>query len=433
MGSRCSSPRQRRTPSRSRPAQGPSGSSPTERPAPSATSSSSPSTRSEAIRPPAPGSRTASTFSARRAIRLLMARWYACGGLTRGPVMPCAAPGHPCGPLPLRRAPIDTTRPRPVALLALSTYECQQTDAGAGQPARSVAEPMPSTGGTPRRAPAGKPAHRWGGPHGAVAQEQDLEGGIARWSHPASSARSATACVVKPLPREEMTKSGIVLPDTVKEKPQEGEILAAGPGKMLDDGTARGDGRQGRRQGPLRQVRRDRVQGRGRRAPHREPEGHPRDRRGLTRPRRRAPGARVAPASIAPHTPRRNPNPWLSRSSSTTTRGAPSSAASTARRRGQGDDRAEGPERRPRQEVRLPDHHQRRRHDRSRHRARGPVREHGRAAPQGGRHQDRRRRRRRHDHRGRPRPGASSARASATSPPGPTRWSSSTASSAPSR
>ena len=43
--------------------------------------------------------------------------------------------------------------------------------------------------------------------------------------------------VVKPLPREEMTKSGIVLPDTVKEKPQEGEVLAAGPGKMLDDGT----------------------------------------------------------------------------------------------------------------------------------------------------------------------------------------------------
>jgi chaperonin GroES len=43
--------------------------------------------------------------------------------------------------------------------------------------------------------------------------------------------------VVKPTPREEMTKSGIVLPDTAKEKPQEGEVLAAGPGKMLDDGT----------------------------------------------------------------------------------------------------------------------------------------------------------------------------------------------------
>jgi chaperonin GroES len=41
--------------------------------------------------------------------------------------------------------------------------------------------------------------------------------------------------VVKPLPREEVTKSGIVLPDTVKEKPQEGEIVAAGPGRM-DEG-----------------------------------------------------------------------------------------------------------------------------------------------------------------------------------------------------
>lgn len=42
--------------------------------------------------------------------------------------------------------------------------------------------------------------------------------------------------VVKPTPREEMTKSGIVLPDTAKEKPQEGKVLAVGPGRMLDDG-----------------------------------------------------------------------------------------------------------------------------------------------------------------------------------------------------
>ena len=42
--------------------------------------------------------------------------------------------------------------------------------------------------------------------------------------------------VVKPTAREEMTKSGIVLPDTAKEKPQEGTILAAGPGRILDDG-----------------------------------------------------------------------------------------------------------------------------------------------------------------------------------------------------
>lgn len=43
--------------------------------------------------------------------------------------------------------------------------------------------------------------------------------------------------VVKPTPREEMTKSGIVLPDTAKEKPQEGSILAVGPGRILDDGS----------------------------------------------------------------------------------------------------------------------------------------------------------------------------------------------------
>ena len=43
--------------------------------------------------------------------------------------------------------------------------------------------------------------------------------------------------VIKPTAREEMTKSGIVLPDTAKEKPQEGSILAIGPGRTLDDGT----------------------------------------------------------------------------------------------------------------------------------------------------------------------------------------------------
>ena len=42
--------------------------------------------------------------------------------------------------------------------------------------------------------------------------------------------------VIKPTAREDMTKSGIVLPDTAKEKPQEGTILAVGPGRFLDDG-----------------------------------------------------------------------------------------------------------------------------------------------------------------------------------------------------
>jgi chaperonin GroES len=42
--------------------------------------------------------------------------------------------------------------------------------------------------------------------------------------------------VVKALSGETTTKSGIVLPDTAKEKPQEGEVLAVGPGKVLDNG-----------------------------------------------------------------------------------------------------------------------------------------------------------------------------------------------------
>jgi len=42
--------------------------------------------------------------------------------------------------------------------------------------------------------------------------------------------------VIKALDREEITKSGIVLPDTAKEKPQEGRVLAVGPGERDEDG-----------------------------------------------------------------------------------------------------------------------------------------------------------------------------------------------------
>ncbi len=42
--------------------------------------------------------------------------------------------------------------------------------------------------------------------------------------------------VIKPAGKEEMTKSGIVLPDTAKEKPQRGTIVAAGQGRRDDDG-----------------------------------------------------------------------------------------------------------------------------------------------------------------------------------------------------
>ena len=43
--------------------------------------------------------------------------------------------------------------------------------------------------------------------------------------------------VVKPLDKEEVRASGIILPDTVKEKPQEGEVVAVGPGRLSDDGN----------------------------------------------------------------------------------------------------------------------------------------------------------------------------------------------------
>jgi chaperonin GroES len=42
--------------------------------------------------------------------------------------------------------------------------------------------------------------------------------------------------VIKPSDKEETTKSGLVIPDTVKEKPQEGTIIAVGPGRTDEDG-----------------------------------------------------------------------------------------------------------------------------------------------------------------------------------------------------
>jgi chaperonin GroES len=42
--------------------------------------------------------------------------------------------------------------------------------------------------------------------------------------------------IVQPKAKEEVTRSGIVLPDTATEKPQEGSVLAVGPGRVLDNG-----------------------------------------------------------------------------------------------------------------------------------------------------------------------------------------------------
>ena len=74
--------------------------------------------------------------------------------------------------------------------------------------------------------------------------------------------------IVQAIEEEETTASGIVLPDTAKEKPQKGKVLAVGEGKWDEDGdkripldVAEGD------DGPLLQVRRHRGRGRGRGSP----------------------------------------------------------------------------------------------------------------------------------------------------------------------
>jgi chaperonin GroES len=46
----------------------------------------------------------------------------------------------------------------------------------------------------------------------------------------------ADRLVITPLKQEEMTTSGLVIPDTAKEKPQQGEVVAVGPGRLDDDG-----------------------------------------------------------------------------------------------------------------------------------------------------------------------------------------------------
>jgi chaperonin GroES len=59
----------------------------------------------------------------------------------------------------------------------------------------------------------------------------EKEGDVAR-----SFAPLGDRIVIKPIEQEEVTKSGLVLPDTAKEKPQEGVVIAVGPGRLSDEG-----------------------------------------------------------------------------------------------------------------------------------------------------------------------------------------------------
>ena len=59
---------------------------------------------------------------------------------------------------------------------------------------------------------------------------------MAKTSTATKLAPLADRVVVRPLEKDEITKSGLVLPDTAKERPQEGKVISAGPGRVLEDG-----------------------------------------------------------------------------------------------------------------------------------------------------------------------------------------------------
>ena len=60
--------------------------------------------------------------------------------------------------------------------------------------------------------------------------------------------------IVKRIEEGEEKVGGIIIPDTAKEKPQEGKVIAVGSGKVNDDGKRIAARREGRRQHPVRQV-----------------------------------------------------------------------------------------------------------------------------------------------------------------------------------
>ena len=242
--------------------------------------------------------------------------------------------------------------------------------------------------------------------------------------------------VVKALDAEQTTASGLVIPDTAKEKPQEGEVLAVGPGRIDDNGNRVPARRHRRRQGDLQQVRRHRGQVRRRGVPHPLRARRPRRRRNdATAPRPSpAPGARSRGRAAASSIPSEERTTHAQDSG--VRRGRPPLARARrrrARQRRQGDARPAWPQRRHRQEVGRPHDHQRRR-DRSpgrsssTTRSRTSVRSSPRRSPPRPTTSPATARRRRPCS-----PRRWSTRACATSPPAPTRWASSAASTRPSR
>jgi len=99
---------------------------------------------------------------------------------------------------------------------------------------------MPAARATSKKAkPAAtkKTSRRGGSPAETMPAQstpKSTEGGVS--SMAANLKPLADRVIVEPLEKEEVTASGIILPETAKEKPQEGLVIAVGPGRLLDDG-----------------------------------------------------------------------------------------------------------------------------------------------------------------------------------------------------
>ena len=153
--------------------------------------------------------------------------------------------------------------------------------------------------------------------------------------------------IVRAIEEEETTASGLVLPDTAKEKPQKGKVLAVGDGTRRRGRQAHPARRRRGRRGPLQQVRRHRDQGR---------------RRGSARPPRvrRARQGRVLSPKETPRHMAHKELKYDADARKALEAGVDAVANAVKVTLG-----PQGPLRRPRQEVRRPDDHQRRRHHRS--------------------------------------------------------------------
>ena len=173
----------------------------------------------------------------------------------------------------------------------------------------------------------------------------------------------------------EQTIGSIIVPDSAKEKPQRGTVVSVGLGKVKEDGSRQTARREGRRHDSVREVLRPGNQNRRPGVSH-----HARRRRARNRQQQ------VGADSTHGKTDRvrRHARQGILR------------GINQLAERGQGHARPQGPQRHPRQEVRVAHHHQGRRHRRQGNRAEGRAREHGRADGQGSREQDVGRRRRRH-------------------------------------